>query len=137
MIQRLLVLQSHFLTSAGLLVLRVGAGTLMLTHGTPKLLGFAEKAVTFSAPLGVGSQTSLALAVFAEFFCALLLILGAATRLVLVPLLITMVVAGLVVHGEDPFQKKELALLYCVPFLTLLIAGPGAFSVDHLLLRRK
>ena len=46
-----------------------------------------------------------------------------------------MLVAAFIVHGEDPFQKKEFALLYAVPFLMLIFTGAGAFSVDARLKR--
>jgi putative oxidoreductase len=41
-----------------------------------------------------------------------------------------MLVAAFVVHGDDPWSKKELALLYAIPFLTLGLTGPGRFSID-------
>ena len=38
---------------------------------------------------------------------------------------------------SDPWGKKELALLYAVPFATLLLTGAGSWSLDGLLPRRK
>lgn len=119
------------LQDAGLLILRVGAGGLMLGgHGWSKLVSFSTQ-TDFPDPLGIGSLPSLILTVFAEFFCALLLIPGLFTRLAALPLAITMLVAGLVVHGDDPFAKKEKALLFAVLYLAVALAGPGRFSVDH------
>lgn len=124
------------LPDLGLLLLRVAtAGFLLFGHGWGKLANFGARAPGFRDPLGVGSEVSLALAVFAEVFCALLVIAGAFTRLALVPMIITMLVAAGVVHAADPWAKKELALLFAVPFITLLLTGPGKFSVDGL--RRK
>lgn len=123
--------------SYGLLLLRVGAGGLMAgAHGLDKLLTFTEKAASFGDPLGVGSTASLALAVFAEFFCAIAVALGLFTRFAAVPLVITMGVAAFIVHADDPFSKKELALLYGIPFLALVLTGPGDYSLDRLLRRR-
>lgn len=117
--------------SAGILVLRVGVGAMMLLgHGSDKLFGFSQKAQFFPDPLGIGSAASLGLTTFAEFFCAMALILGFATRLAAVPLVINMLVAALVIHGGDPWPKKEFALLYAVPFLTLLFSGGGKYSLD-------
>ena len=48
------------------------------------------------------------------------------------PLMITMVVAAFVVHGADPFGKKELALLYGAGALTLMLTGAGRLSIDAL-----
>lgn len=119
-------------TSLGLLLLRIGAGGAMLFgHGWGKLTGFAELSERFPDPLGLGSPAlSLGLAVFAEAFCAAAAMVGFATRFAAVPLVITMLVAALVIHGDDPWAKKELALLYVVPFLTLVFTGAGKFSVD-------
>lgn len=118
-------------TSLGLLFLRVSVGGLMLfAHGWGKLTGFSSISGKFPDPLGIGSAPSLAMAVFAEVFCAIALILGLFTRAAAIPLLITMLVAAFIVHGADPFQKKEFALLYAIPFLTLIFAGAGSYSID-------
>lgn len=115
----------------GLLLLRLTtAGFMFFAHGLPKMLAFSEKSATFRDPLGFGSEISLALAVFAEFICAALVLAGFYTRYALVPLIITMLVAGLIVHAPDPFAKKELALLFAAGFTTLLLTGAGRFSVD-------
>ncbi len=75
-------------------LLRVVAGSLMLmNHGLDKLMHFADKAGRFADPFGIGSTTSLALTVFAEFFCAAFIILGLFTRLAVIPLIIAMSVA--------------------------------------------
>ncbi|MEQ9073662.1 MAG: DoxX family protein [Sandaracinaceae bacterium] len=115
----------------GLLVLRVTIGSMMLLgHGLPKLMTFGEKLHRFPDPIGVGSEVSLTLAVFAEVVCAGLIAVGFATRLATIPLLVTMLVAALVIHGDDPWARKEFALLYAIPALTLLLTGPGKLSVD-------
>lgn len=119
------------LRDVGLSILRVGAGGIMLlAHGWPKWTGWADKADAFPDPFGVGAAASLGLAVFAELFCSALVVLGAATRFAVVPLIVTMAVAALVVHGSDPWADKEAAVMFLIPFLTLLFTGPGRLSVD-------
>ena len=103
---------------------------MLYAHGWPKLASFSEKSGGFPDPLGIGSPASLTLAVFAEVLCALALMLGLFTRAAAIPLLITMLVAAFIVHGDDPFQKKEFALLYAIPFLALILTGAGTYSVD-------
>lgn len=119
------------LRDAGLLLLRVVTGLLLLTqHGWGKLASYGERAETWADPIGLGGPTSLALAVFAEFFCSALVVVGLATRAAAIPVVITMAVAAGIVHWDDPFGKKEFALIYLVPFLALALAGAGRYSVD-------
>src|SRR5688500_18401886 len=85
--------------AAGLLVLRLWLGlSLLMLHGWGKLAGFSEKAAKFPDPLGVGSEASLALAVFAEVACALLAALGLFTRFAAAVLAIMMATAFFLVH---------------------------------------
>ena len=103
--------------------------TMLIFHGYPKLVNFSTYATSFPDPLGIGSAASLALVVFAEFFCSLLIILGTATRLACIPLIITMMVAFFVIHSSDPFSVKELSFLYLIIFTFLLFSGSGAYSL--------
>lgn len=114
----------------GLLILRLGIGGMMLTHGIPKLMNFAEMSTKFADPFGLGPEISLGLVVFAEVFCAILLMVGFKTRWVAIPLLITMLVAAFMIHGADPFGKKEKALLYAVALVPLLLSGGGRLAID-------
>jgi putative oxidoreductase len=105
---------------------------MLVNHGWPKLSGFAGKMTSFPDPLGLSSPVSLALAVFAEFFCSLAILLGWHTRWAAVPLVITMLVAAFVVHADDPWHKKEFALLYAAPLATMILTGAGRYSIDYL-----
>jgi putative oxidoreductase len=123
------------LRAIGLLVLRVGCGLSMATHGLAKYQGFAGMVDKFD-PIGLGGPVSLSLVVFAELFCALAVAAGLLTRLACVPLIITMLVAALVAHAEDPFAKKEMAVIYLSVFATLALAGAGPFSLDAVIAQR-
>ena len=122
------------LNNIGKLLLRLSSGGFMLTHGYPKLMSWSAKSATFPDP--VGSATSLALAIFAEFFCALAVMTGAFTRPAVVPLVVTMAVAGFVVHGADPWGRKEKAILDLAMYLAVFFLGPGEYSVDAKLRRK-
>lgn len=115
-----------------LLLLRLVAGFAMLTHGWPKLqLILAGKWAAFPDPIGLGPVPSLLLATFAEVLCSLLLILGFQVRLAAVPLLITMLVAAIVVHANDPWARKELPLLYASIYAGPLLMGGGRYAVSR------
>lgn len=106
----------------------------MLTHGLPKLqMILAGGEIQFPAIFGLSPSLSLVLAIFSEVFCSLFILVGLGTRLAAVPLIITMLVAVLLIHTNDPFANQELGLLYIFLYLPLLILGGGKFSVDHFL----
>lgn len=120
----------------GLLTLRVGFGAMMLFgHGIGKIDRLGASPVKFADPLGLGATTSLVLAIGAEVGAAGLLIVGLGTRLAAVPFVITMLVAAFIVHGADPWAKKELAMLYACAGVALMCMGGGQLSVDAYLER--
>jgi putative oxidoreductase len=121
-----------------LLILRLSSGGFMLfAHGLPKLMDFTARATRFPDPLGIGPTASLSLAIFAEVFCAALIIFGLATRFAAIPLIITMAVAAFIVHASDPFARQELPLLFGAVFLALALTGGGEFSLDRILKNRR
>jgi putative oxidoreductase len=112
-----------------LLLLRVGFGGLMLTHGIPKLERLSNPD-GFPDPLGVGSTTSLILVLIGEVIAPVLIMIGFKTKLAAIPAAITMAVAAFVIHGNDPIGTKEKALLYLFAFIIIFLAGSGKFSID-------
>ena len=120
-----------------LLVLRVVIGIFMLTHGWGKMETlFGSEPIQFADPIGLGATFSLALTVFAEVLCSILIIIGLGTRLAAIPLLITMLVAAFIVHANDGFGKQEFALLYGVIYLTIALVGAGKYSLDYLIMKQ-
>lgn len=119
--------------SAGMLVLRLGVGILMMSHGYDKLIHFSEYQDKFMNFMGLGKTVSLALVVFAEFFCSLFLILGLFTRLATIPLIVVTCVIIFKVNNGDVFAHAELPALYLTGYLVLLAIGPGKASVDGMI----
>lgn len=123
--------------SFAVLVLRIGLGIFLLTHGAGKLTRlFGEGPIRFADPIGLGPEVSLALVVFAEFFCSIFLIFGFASRFSAIPVIIAMLVAGLVAHAGDPFGDKELPLFYAIVAFVLIFTGAGRFSLDQLIYKK-
>jgi putative oxidoreductase len=121
----------------GLLIVRVVFGLgIIVGHGWSKFTGFSESAATFLDPLGIGSQLSLGLTVFAEVFCAVAVVVGFKTRAAVLPLLFTMFVVLGFVHLGDPFSGIEKAVLYFAAYAALLVAGPGKYSLDAVIARK-
>lgn len=124
--------------SAGLLLLRVGVSIFMiLLHGWPKLSNYLQGKTDFFDPFGLGSEFSLLLAIFAEVICSLLLIAGICTRLAVVPLAVTMMVAAFLFNAGQELIVKERGIIYLMLYLFFLLVGPGKYSVDFLLFGRK
>ena len=115
----------------GLLILRLVAGGAMLTHGWAKLQKVLAGSTEFADPIGVGPELTLYLAILAELICAILLIVGLATRAALIPLIATMLVAFFIVHSADPFGVKESSFLFAGVFICLFLTGPGKYSADR------
>jgi putative oxidoreductase len=136
--------------SIGLLILRAGIGGYMATHGWSKLQMVLDgNYAMFADPIGIGPHASLILTAFAEFVCAVLVVVGLGTRLAAIPIVIAMGVAAFVAHGADPWSmetaairfmtgeseswgSKQPALMFMIPFLALAFTGPGRFSLDTL-----
>ncbi len=130
------ILSTKYSTGAfnlGMLILRLGVGVLIASHGYSKLIHFNETKHHFMNFIGLGSTVSLALVVFAEFFCSIFLILGLFTRLTVIPIIIVMTVALFKVHNGDLFAEGEKAAIYLAGALTILLCGPGRVSVDGLI----
>ena len=124
-------MNNSFLNNLGLALLRViPSGIMLFVHGLPKLQKLLAGNFEFADPIGIGAAPSLFLTVIGEFVAPLLIIIGFKTRFAAIPAAITMLVAAFVIHGADPFAKKEVALLYFVFFLIIALVGPGKYSID-------
>jgi putative oxidoreductase len=119
------------------LIARVGfSGTLIWRHGVSKIPRLVAEPVEFFDPLGLGPAASLVLATFAECVCAFALAVGILSRFASVALVINFAVIVFVLHeAQVPGDRGELALLYLVAFTTLLLTGPGRYSIDEQLRR--
>lgn len=110
-------------------ILRIVIGLLFLQHGLSKLFNFP-------APSPVPSLSGLMiLAAFLETVGALLLVVGAYTRIVAFILSGEMAFAYFMAHAPRSFYPVvnggELAVIYCFIFFYFAFAGGGPLSVDR------
>jgi putative oxidoreductase len=116
----------------GLLVLRVFAGlSLSLAHGMAKLPPPAQF-VAGVTNLGLPAWAAW-LSGFAEGICGLALAAGLMTRPSALVIVFNMSVAGFMQHAKDPYQVKELALLFLATAIMFVFTGGGRFAVDRLI----
>jgi putative oxidoreductase len=120
-------------------VLRIVAAFLFMQFGTAKLFGFPAPIM----PGGVTAQFgSLAwVAAFLEAFGGLFLLIGLFTRPVAFLLSGEMAFAYFLGHAPQGFwpvlNQGHPAILFCFLFLYLSAAGPGPWSLDAQLERRR
>jgi putative oxidoreductase len=119
------------LASFALLILRASFGLMMISHGWPKVLSFFNDPNAFPDPIRLGPALSHGLTAFAEFVCAILIVIGLGTRWAAIPLIIAMTVVSFVVHGKDPMADRELSMLYLSAYTVIAIFGAGSYSLDR------
>ncbi len=118
------------------LVLRVFTGTLLIHHGFEKLNDINNFADAFVRPLHLPFPVTLSyLAAGSEIVGSWLLILGLGTRLGASAILGTMSVAiyhAIITSGFNIYLLELLAL-YFASAISIILLGPGIFSLDYLI----
>ena len=122
------------------LVGRLGVGLLFLSTGWGKVHSI-PKVNAFFESLGIPLPGFNAVLVgYSELIGGMLLVLGLATRLATVPLIVSMVVAILTAKLGDLHNVFDLVsfdeFTYLVVLVMILIIGPGDVSLDRFVLRR-
>ncbi len=127
-------------------ILRLVLGIVFFAHGAQKMLGwfggfgFSGTMGYFTGTMHIPAAFAL-LAICAEFFGGLGLILGFLTRIAAFGIAVNMLVAVATVHrafgffmnwnGTQKGEGFEFHLLVLAITAFLMIRGAGAFSLDH------
>jgi putative oxidoreductase len=118
---------------AGLLILRVVLGIIMMYHGWPKLTNLGGVIEGFS---GMGIPLPAVAAVFsmvAEFFGGLLLLVGVLTDVAGLMIAVDMLGAIVFVHAKNGFAVDkggiEWPLALCAMALAIALSGPGRYAL--------
>lgn len=121
----------------GLLILRAGIGVMFILHGWPKISGGIERWKGIGgamANLGVtvAPQFWGFVAAASEFGGGICLVLGLAFRPACIMMASTMAVATVYhLSKGDGVMGAAHAIESGIVFLSLLILGPGKYSVDR------
>jgi putative oxidoreductase len=134
--------------SAATAILRLVLGIVFFAHGAQKMLGwfggfgFAGTMGFFTGMMHIPAPLAF-LAIAAEFFGGIGLILGFLTRIAAFGIGVNMLVAIMTVHhtfgffmnwaGTQKGEGFEFHLLVLAMVVFLMIRGGGAFSIDRLL----
>jgi putative oxidoreductase len=134
--------------SAATAILRLVLGIVFFAHGAQKMLGwfggfgFAGTMGFFTGMMHIPAPLAF-LAIAAEFFGGIGLILGFLTRIAAFGIGVNMLVAIMTVHhnfgffmnwtGTQKGEGFEFHLLVLAMVAFLMIRGGGAFSIDRLL----
>lgn len=117
-------------------ILRIVTGLLFMLHGTQKVLAFPDPsgAMPNLPPL-------IKAAGIIELVCGALIAVGLLTSIAAFVASGEMAVAYFKAHAPGGFwptmNQGETAVLFCFVFLYLAFAGPGPWSLDALLFRRR
>jgi putative oxidoreductase len=138
----------HTTNDSAITILRLVLGVVFFAHGAQKMLGwfggygFSGTMGFFTHQLGIPAPFAF-LAICAEFFGGLGLIVGFLGRIAAFAIMCNMIVAVMMVHRHNGFfmnwfgnQKGEgfeYHLLAIAIALAIIIKGSGAFSVDRFL----
>jgi len=129
---------SAFTQDFALLIFRIVFGfTMIPDHGWVKLSHYNELRQNFYYNfLGMGDFVSATLAVFAEFFCSVFIMLGLFTRLATIPLIILLIVAASVHNWVLFYNKDERVILFMFGYFLILLLGPGRYSLDRMIFKK-
>lgn len=113
-----------------LFILRLALGIIFVAHGWPKISNLTKTKEMFSQMMVPLPAFSASYAALAEFFGGLLLIVGFYTGWASLALAINMLGAMLSVKWKQPFKGGwELDLALFIMAVTILLAGPGSYSL--------
>lgn len=81
-------------------------------------------------PLHLPERLNGLVATFSDTVVPVLVILGVATRLAVLPTIGVTAIGYFVVHRNDPVEIRDVPFMYTLCFLFLLAVGPGTYSLD-------
>ena len=119
------------------LLLRLIFGGLFVRFGYMKAASYNDIMPMFQDIIGIGAKLSFNLVIFAELVCGFLVLVGFFTRLSVIPVFITMVVAFFIAHKADPFDMKISAFIFLCLSVVVFVMGSGKYAVDRLIVGRR
>ena len=135
-----LAMWKNTLHDVGVLLIRAIIAVVFMYHGSQKLFGmfegpgiagFAGFLESINVPL---PKVNAVMAASAEVFGGIAVLLGVGLRIAVFPMVVTMVVAIVTVHGKAFSAQAggmEYPLTLAIVLLGLGLTGAGRFSIDE------
>lgn len=129
-------------TNLGRLFLRLFVGIMLLQFGIRQIAHFFEMRDLFPCVFGMSSEMSLIVMTTIEIVCSLFIMIGFFTRVMIIPVFVSMIVAEyylLTYYVREAAyllswqQQGYLPIMFLGILFFLLLVGPGKISVDYFL----
>lgn len=128
----------------GILLLRLGTGMIFIfIHGLGKIKGGPELWTKLGGAMSNFGITFLPavwgfMSAFTEFFVPMFIIIGLFYRPAALLLAFNMIVATTShFHNLDPWGRIAYPMMMAIVFVSMFLMGPGKFSVEEYIKRRK
>ena len=110
---------------------------LIIVHGLKKVGIGVEQAENIPNPFHFPIGLNNFIAISANLFFPVLIIFGFLTRLAIIPILAVTLSGYFVMHWNDSLLVKDVPFMYSLSYLFLLFIGPGKYSIDSFIKKRR
>lgn len=114
-----------------ILFFRVAVATeLIVVHGLKKLGIGVPVAEVIPNPLGFPEALNSFVAIAANVYLPIFILLGFCTRLAALPALAVTATGYFIMHGHDPLPERDIPFMYTISLLAIVMLGAGRYSID-------
>lgn len=120
-----------------ILFFRVAVATeLIVVHGLKKIGIGVAVAEVIPNPLGFPEDFNNFVAIAANVYLPVLVVLGLFTRLAALPALAVTATGYFIMHGHDSLIERDIPFMFSVALLTIVMLGGGKYSIDGYLTKK-
>lgn len=131
------LLITPWMTSTIHSLMRITYGALLIYHGAKKVFdGLGNLATELGEKGWPMPMFQAFMAAYTEFAGGILLVVGLFSRPVAAMNVVLFTIITFIFSAEDPFPKKEKALVFLILAIYFFFAGPGKWSVDSVLFKK-
>lgn len=128
-------------TNMGRLFLRLFTGVMLMQFGLRQWIHFDEECLMFPSVFGMDPTVGMSVMIIIEIACSFFIMIGFCTRLMVIPPLISMIVAEHYLLGNASgasymiswSQPGYIPVMFMGIYFFILLVGPGKISIDYFL----